>query len=463
VNILEFMHTPELCGDRFRGDSWEAWRAVLSGTFALPMDDKRLALFKKLAGGREPPTQRVRELFVVAGRRSSKTEHASVTAVYLATVGAALDGLLAKLSPGERGVIAIIAVDRQQAKVALNYIRGMFDESPTLSAMVDKQNADGVDLNNRVSIEVHTNSYRAIRGRTLIACLLDEACFYRNDEYASSDVELYRAAMPGLATTGGLLIGISSPYWRKGLMYDKWKRHFGESTDVLVVQGSTMDFNPTIDRRIIDEAVIEDYEAAKSEWLGEWRDDVASYVQRAVIDQAVRSSPLELPYNSRHRYICFCDPAGGGKDEFTIAIGHREDERIVIDVLRGRHGAPAEIVAEYASLMRDYHVSEAIMDRYAGSWPADEFKKHGIRTRTSDQPKSGLYVDSLSALNSGQVELPPDEKMVRQWLNLERRVARGGRESIDHPLGGHDDRSNACAGLISHMRKVSRWNYADLL
>lgn len=465
MNILEFMATPELVGDRFKPDSFEPWRAVLSGAFALPMNADRLAIFKNLAGGREPPTERVRELHCIAGRRSSKTEHASTIAVYLASVGAALDGLLEKLSPGERGVIAIVAVDRQQAKVALGYIRGMIAESPTLSAMVEKENADGIDFNNRVSIEVHTNSYKAIRGRTLLAVLFDEACFYRDSESASSDVELYRAAMPGLATTGGMLIGISSPYWRKGLMYNKWKRHYGQDGDILVVQGATADFNPTIDARIIEDALAEDYEAAKSEWLGEWRDDVANFIQREVIEQAVRPSPLELPYHRNHKYFSFTDPAGGGKDEFTMTIGHREkDERIVIDVLRGRHGVPAQIVKEYADLMRSYQIYETTLDRYAGSWPSDEFEKHGIRCTTSEQSKSGLYVDSLAALNSGQVEIPPDERMIMQFLNLERRVARGGRESIDHPVvGGHDDRSNACAGLIAHMRTPVVWNYAELL
>jgi hypothetical protein len=464
VNILDFMETPELCGDRFTGESREAMRAVLSGAFCIPMQGERLNLFSKLSGGRKPPTQRVRELVVIAGRRSSKTETAAAAAVYLATVGAELEGTLRKLQPGERGVISVIAVDRSQSKVAVNYIRGMFDASPTLAALVDKETTDGVELRNGVTIEVQTNSYKAVRGRTLICAVFDEACFYRSDsESASSDIELYRACVPGLATTGGMLIIISSPYWRKGLAYDKWKRHYGQNSDVLVIQGATYDFNPTIDQRIITEALSEDYEAAKSEWLGEWRDDVANFLNADVVNRSVRASPLELPFQRRHTYFSFVDAAGGGKDEFTMAIGHKEGERIVTDVLRARCGVPAEIVEEYAALMHEYYVTEATMDRYAGSWPADEFNRHGIETKISEQAKSGLYMDSLNALNSGQVELPPDETMVRQFLNLERRTRRGGGESIDHPVGGHDDRSNACAGLIAHLKTARTWDYSKLL
>ena len=100
------MDTPELMGNTFSGESWNPWRAVLSGTFGLLMNKERLGLFHKLAGDRNTPQHRVRELWVVAGRRSAKTQTAGAVAIYLATVGAALSDLTNKLSPGERGVIA---------------------------------------------------------------------------------------------------------------------------------------------------------------------------------------------------------------------------------------------------------------------------------------------------------------------------------------------------------------------
>jgi hypothetical protein len=38
--------------------------------------------------------------------------------------------------------------------------------------------------------------------------------------------------------------------------------------------------------------------------------------------------------------------------------------------------------------------------------------------------------------------------MKQQLVGLERRTARGGKDSIDHPPGGHDDVANAAAGAI---------------
>ena len=44
---------------------------------------------------------------------------------------------------------------------------------------------------------------------------------------------------------------------------------------------------------------------------------------------------------------------------------------------------------------------------------------------------------------------PPDDRLVNQLIGLERRTARGRLDSIDHAPGGHDDRSNVVAGLVS--------------
>jgi hypothetical protein len=209
--------------------------------------------------------------------------------------------------------------------------------------------------------------------------------------------------------------------------------------------------NPSLPKRVVDDAMDRDPDAARAEYLAEFRSDLEIFLLREVVDTAVRSGPLELPYDRAHRYFAFVDPAGGGADEFTLAVGHREDDTAVVDVLRARRGVPAEITAEYAALLKVYGIRKITGDKYAGSWPADEFKKHDIEYSASEKPKSGLYLDQLPALNSGRVELPPDDRLVNQLIGLERRTARGGRDSIDHPRGGHDDRANVVAGLVSFI------------
>jgi hypothetical protein len=73
---------------------------------------------------------------------------------------------------------------------------------------------------------------------------------------------------------------------------------------------------------------------------------------------------------------------------------------------------------------------------------------HGVAYEVSDKAKSEIYQAVLPILNSGNAELLELPRMFSQFLGLERRTARGGRDSIDHAPGGHDDFANAVAGAL---------------
>src|SRR5262249_1029669 len=63
-----------------------------------------------------------------------------------------------------------------------------------------------------------------------------------------------------------------------------------------------------------------------------------------------------------------------------------------------------------------------------------------------DKTKSDLFVDLLPMLNAGRITLPKSERLTNQLCGLERRVARSGKDSIDHGPGTHDDVANSVAG-----------------
>jgi hypothetical protein len=46
------------------------------------------------------------------------------------------------------------------------------------------------------------------------------------------------------------------------------------------------------------------------------------------------------------------------------------------------------------------------------------------------------------------VELLDLPRLIAQLCSLERRTARGGRDSIDHPPKAHDDVANVAAGAL---------------
>ena len=77
----------------------------------------------------------------------------------------------------------------------------------------------------------------------------------------------------------------------------------------------------------------------------------------------------------------------------------------------------------------------------------EQFRKHGIAYEAAPKPKSDLYRDLLPLVNSKLVDLVDHPKLVNQLASLERRTARGGRDSIDHAPGAHDDIANAVSGV----------------
>jgi hypothetical protein len=125
---------------------------------------------------------------------------------------------------------------------------------------------------------------------------------------------------------------------------------------------------------------------------------------------------------------------------------------VVVDAIRESKPpfSPESVVAEYAALLKAYRVSKVYGDHYAGLWPRERFEAHGITYMPSAKPKSDLYRDLLPLVNGRRVELLDHPKSVNQLCGLERKTARSGRDSIDHPPGQHDDVINAIAGAVVH-------------
>ena len=217
--------------------SWQTWRAVLKATFGLELNCDEARAFGSVAGSRKPPQQRVRELWAIIGRRSGKSRMAAALAVYQACF------VKHKLSAGERGMVLVLAASQDQARVVFSYAKAFLESSPVLRQEIADVMRSEIRLRNGVTIAIHSNSFRTIRGRTLCACIFDEVAMWRDESSAVPDVETYRSVLPALLTTKGMLVGISTGYRRVGLLYGKHRDYFGQSNDdTLVVQGGTQAF-----------------------------------------------------------------------------------------------------------------------------------------------------------------------------------------------------------------------------
>ena len=72
----------------------------------------------------------------------------------------------------------------------------------------------------------------------------------------------------------------------------------------------------------------------------------------------------------------------------------------------------------------------------AASFPENCSASPGLGYELSKQYKSDLYRELLPLLNSKNIVLPKHDKLFNQIVGLERKVARGGHDSIDHRRTG---------------------------
>jgi hypothetical protein len=236
------------------------------------------------------------------------------------------------------------------------------------------------------------------------------------------------------------------------VLWDAFRRwHAKDDARNLVWQAPTRTMNPTISQEFVDAEFERDPASAAAEYGAEFRSDIAAFVDLAVIEGCTPEGLFEIPPRSNMSYIAFVDPSGGSSDAMTLAIAHREDDGVaVLDCIRETMApfSPELVVDDFCETLNRYGVTKVTGDRYAGEWPREQFKKRNVDYEPSERVKSDIYRDMLPLLNSRKCELLDNRRLISQLHGLERRTARGGKDSIDHAPGGHDDIANAVAGAL---------------
>jgi hypothetical protein len=222
MTLLEALRDPNLFARFFRGKSWSAWRVFLAALFAEATDEAGLELYRECTGRTAWPERPSTEAELVVGRRGGKSRILALVATYLAC----FVDYRPFLAAGEVCTIAVLAQDRGQARQIFRFVVGFLEETPLLKPMILRKDAEAIVLNNRVTIEISTASFRGTRGYTFGAVLADELAFWHSDEWSlNPDTEILRAIRPGLTTIpGAMLLIASSPYARRGELFNIWRR-----------------------------------------------------------------------------------------------------------------------------------------------------------------------------------------------------------------------------------------------
>ena len=126
-------------------DSWQTWFAALRAAFGLELSREHRRIFAAISGGRAAPTKRVREFGCLVGRKGGKSRMAAAIACYIALFGRF------KLARGEQGLVLVLAMSMDQAKVVFGYCYGFLASSPVLAREIESTTATEIRLKNASS------------------------------------------------------------------------------------------------------------------------------------------------------------------------------------------------------------------------------------------------------------------------------------------------------------------------
>ena len=223
----------------------------------------------------------------------------------------------------------------------------------------------------------------------------------------------------------------------------------------------------------------EDPARASAEYLALFRSDLEAWVSREVVSACVGDYYELSPEAGRSRttassILLAAAVAAGGGDSFACAIAHREGNSVIVDLVRERRPPfmPSQVIDEFIPLLKAYRIGKVVGDRWGGGFPPEAFQTWRHPLRAKQAVKSDFYRDALALLNCGRITLPKNDRLFNQLVSLERHVARGGHDVIDHPRDGHDDLANVAMAVavlagtfggytLELLRKATAWGNED--
>lgn len=437
-------------------------------------EERQLAL--EMFGGQERVSDSARRYIVLRlGRGSGKTTICSAYAVYEAVTHD-----ISRCGPGDVPYVITVAPDKETAKLSIRMAREMIRGNRALERLVVGDEQQSITLRRpdgrSVKIEAFaaTRGGYAVRGRTIIAFILDEAEFFTSNsesgasggrEYAVNDREIFRALKPRLLRHGrGMLI--STPWPVETLMGEMFERNWGKAQDAVAVKATTLQVrgdDPDIHAMVQDE-LSKDPENARRELFcdvdglfgGEFFDLGAlnSSLDTVLADRGELSDGLWLgPVNPRWPVAVGCD-LGFTRDSSALVAVQFDGTRFIavaIQELRPKPGnplKPSKVIEQFAIRTKQVEADGIVSDGYYREALHEALQEHKlvlIDAPTGSSGKAEVFQRSRSVLHDGLIKIPDNalgRRLVQQAKLVTAKPSPGGTVTIKVPrkIGlGHGD------------------------
>ena len=227
--------------------------------------------------------------------------------------------------------------------------------------------------------------------------------------------------------------------------------------------------NPTLPTDVIEKALKQDPERAAAEYLNEWRSALSPAFPRERIeaclcldDRAI--PPPDHPYWKLNGFV---DASGGVASAASLTITKMEQgSDIITALIVARWPAPhspASVIAEMATILKQYKLRTVVGDAYAAQMTIDLFSQNGIHYERSELNKSQIFVECLPLFMTDVIEGPNNETLRRELMSLQRRTRAGGKDVIDHVSGQLDDTANSFAGACVFAWRGRSVNVGEII
>jgi hypothetical protein len=135
-----------------------------------------------------------------------------------------------------------------------------------------------------------------------------------------------------------------------------------------------------------------------------------AFFDQASVLASIVGGRRSLPPEAAHKYVAFVDMSGGSSDDAVLAIAHKDERRVVVDLVEKQAGSvpfnPRHAINKFVGILREYRIATVNGDAYAGETFRRDFEERGVSYRTSPLSATELYETLEPKLNAGEIELP---------------------------------------------------------
>ncbi len=410
------------------------------------------------------------EVSMICGRRAGKTLMASVLSLWSAIK------LNWKKYLGRKKVaeVFVIAQHRDFAQDVLREIKHLIDGSEILRRLKDPEGSDSQSAVNLkvpfiengkivysfVQVKVFAASKQSTRGPACVAALLDECAFYDLDENAAvSDKDIVRAVQPALAQFGnmGLLILLSSPSIRQGVLWENYEKRLSPIKNKLVLKAASWMWNEMITSEKYREFEAADPDSFEHEYRGNFVDSISIFIRPDCIDQCVKEKVYEIEPSKEIKDLVVIGAidAAFKKDKFAFSIiGMSEDGRVkhfVMKTWAGTKEKPVssmDIAEEIAPYYRKFGLSGIFADQYSFEPLRELFSQQGMTLTErpfTNEYKKKIFYNLKNSIHQGHIELLDNKLLILELKQLVAEIKPTGTITLGHPARGSDDLADALA------------------